>query len=79
MPIITHIICNGCGAVKKEANHWFAVATLEQNLLIRPLDVALAQRDVGPSAEREEYYCGQRCTVEAVGQWMEHHARIAFN
>ena len=79
MPIVTHIVCGGCGAVKKETNHWFAVTIFEKNVLIRPLDVALAQTGVGPPAGREEYYCGQRCVVQAIGQWMEHHAPVGFN
>ena len=71
MPIVTQILCGGCGAVKKETNHWFAVAILEHGVLLRPLDVALLTTQVGQRAGREEYYCGQKCALEAMTQWME--------
>jgi hypothetical protein len=71
MPIVTQVVCGGCGAVRRQTNHWFVVAIVEQSLLVRPLDVALAQRGVDPSPGSEEYYCGQQCALGAVGQWMQ--------
>jgi len=79
MPIVTQILCGGCGAVKKDTNHWCTVAVVEHGVLLRPLDVALATTQGGPRAGGEEYYCGQKCALEAVGRWMEHHAAIVLN
>ena len=56
---------------KRETNHWFAVVIVDQTAVVRPLDVALAERVASPSAGTEEYYSGQKCALEAVGQWME--------
>jgi hypothetical protein len=70
MPIITQIVCGGCGAVKKEANHWFAVSIVEQGMTIRPLNAALQDREASGKSN-EEYYCGQKCALEVVAQWMD--------
>ena len=69
MPIIRQIICGGCGAVKKETNHWFAVAIVEDGVMIHPLDAALLHVE-RPYKNAEEYYCGQKCALEGIAQWM---------
>jgi hypothetical protein len=68
--MITQIVCGGCGAVKKETNHWFAISIVEHSLMIRSLTTALHG---GPSAAGSsvEYYCGQKCVLEAMAQWMD--------
>jgi hypothetical protein len=70
MPIISQIICGGCGTVKKETNHWFALAIVEHGLMIRPLDAALHHLEK-PGKFSEEYYCGQKCALEGIAQWMD--------
>jgi len=70
MPIITQIVCDGCGAIKKQTNHWFAVALADGGVIVRPLDAALrGQRAIEKNSE--QYYCGQKCAVKSIAQWMD--------
>ena len=70
MPIVAHIVCDGCQAVKKETNHWYAVSHENNSLCIRPLALPSdwAARNLPDSSI--EYYCGRFCAVEALTRWM---------
>ena len=72
MPIISQIICDGCQAVKKQANHWYTLVIEEnQQASLRPMamsPVELLKTDAGGI----QYLCGRRCVAEALDRWMDH-------
>ncbi|MGH7233470.1 MAG: hypothetical protein ACREJU_19220 [Nitrospiraceae bacterium] len=70
MPIVTNIVCDGCGTVKKEVNHWYALTGNQQGAYLQPLDLAL-HACAGPEGSQVQYYCGRKCAVEAVMGWMD--------
>jgi hypothetical protein len=69
MPIITQMLCGSCGTVQ-EANQWFVVSIDEYGLMIRPLDAMLLERRTSGTGT-EEYYCGQKCALKSIAQWMD--------
>ena len=72
MPIITHIVCDGCQAVKKEVNHWYALVTDDKGAHLQPLEMALRNRGpVETLRHQQSYFCGRRCALEALGCWMD--------
>jgi hypothetical protein len=71
MPIITQIICDGCGAVKRDVNHWYALSLTEQGPTIHSLASALDFEWPATNAANVKYFCGRRCTMAAVGSWMD--------
>jgi hypothetical protein len=68
MPIITQIVCDRCQAVKRKANHWYALTTNEEEATLQPLDCA--DWETVPGFE-QQYLCGRSCAVEALTQWMD--------
>jgi hypothetical protein len=71
MPIISQILCDGCQAVKKQANHWYTLAISDNHeARLRPMAMApveLFQAD----AVGVQYLCGRRCVIGALDQWMD--------
>ena len=68
MPVVIQTICDGCGMVKKEANHWYTIEfSGTSEVKIRPM---------GPSPASIEgkhltYLCGRRCIAESLDRWMD--------
>lgn len=58
----TILICDGCGAEKREVNHWFGVGIYGEEFAIRPF----ASRMVSDSI-----YCGQACVIRALSEHMD--------
>ena len=57
-------------ATRLRQQDWFAVAIDEKGLMIRPLDAALRERRTS-GIGTEEYYCGQKCALKSIAQWMD--------
>ena len=71
MPVITQIVCDGCRAVKREANHWYTlVLTEKQEAILRPMAATPADLFT-PEAIEVQYFCGRRCVGEAFDRWMD--------
>ena len=71
MPIATQIICDGCQAVKREVNHWYAMTITEQGAHLQSLDDALRLSWDKRESSEIQYFCGRSCTLTAVGSWMD--------
>ncbi len=69
MPIVAHIVCDGCQAVKKDTNHWYVSSIENNSFCIRPLDLP-ADWATKNSPDSVQYFCGRFCAVEAVTRWM---------
>jgi len=55
------VICDECGATKKETNHWWKVyVTRDACLAISPYSEVVVGKDV----------CGQACASKAVSRWL---------
>ena len=68
MPIVAHVVCDGCQAVKKDTNHWYASSIENNNFCIRPLDLPA---DVAiQNYSSAQYFCGRFCALAALTQWM---------
>jgi hypothetical protein len=71
MPIISQIICDGCKAVKKEANHWYTLVISDtQEASLRPMAKSRAELFHADVAG-VQYLCGRRCVSEALDRWMD--------
>jgi hypothetical protein len=70
MPIVAHIVCDGCQAVKKETNHWYSVSHENNSLCIKPLSLPADWATKTLPDSSIEYYCGRFCAVEALTRWM---------
>jgi hypothetical protein len=71
MPIAAQIICDGCQTVKKETNHWYTVVLDNQHqACLRPMSYtppSLLQLGIS----HVSYFCGRRCAMDGIGQWMD--------
>ena len=70
MPIITQIVCDGCQAVKKEVNHWYAMTVTEMGAHLQPLDL-LHDRLDAPLLKDRMFLCGRSCALTALTHWMD--------
>lgn len=70
MPIVAHIVCDGCQAVKKDTNHWYAVSLESKNLTIKPLQLPPDWATKNFPDSSVQYYCGRFCALEALTKWM---------
>jgi hypothetical protein len=71
MPIISQIICDGCQAVKKQANHWYTLVIEEnQQVVLRPMAMSPVEL-LKTDAAGIQYLCGRRCVAEALDRWMD--------
>jgi len=70
MPIVAHIVCDGCQAVKKETNHWYSITNENNGLCIKPLSLPADWATKNLPDSSIEYYCGRFCAVEALTRWM---------
>jgi len=60
---ITQYKCDGCGAIKGEANHWWLASNLSGSLAIAPWDG-------GWAVDRAQHYCGAACVHKALDAFM---------
>jgi hypothetical protein len=68
MPVVIQTICDGCGTVKKDANHWYTVEfTGMSEAKVRPMSPSPASVD----ARHLKYMCGRRCIAESLDRWMD--------
>ena len=59
MPIITQIICDGCGAVKQEVNHWYAITVTGESALLKPLDRLSENQCIAEATGDQQVFCGR--------------------
>ena len=64
MPIISKVICDGCGAEKKSENHWWVLSPGFRVFAIQALD---KQAKVSDS---ELVLCGEPCVHKKISEWM---------
>jgi hypothetical protein len=61
-------ICDGCGAAKRETNHWFL-------LFIRSAEkiqyVAISEWSQPDAEEANAFACGEACSHKLVSRWFE--------
>lgn len=68
MPVVIQTICDGCGMVKKEANHWYTVEfTGTSEVKVRPMGPSPTSLD----AQNLKNMCGRRCIAESLDRWMD--------
>ena len=68
MPVVMQTICDGCGMVKKDANHWYTLEfTGMSEAKVRPMGPS----PVSVDAKHLTYLCGRRCIAESLDRWME--------
>ena len=68
MPVLLQTVCDGCGMVKKEANHWYTLELMgTSEAKIRPMSPAPASVCV----QDLKYLCGRRCIAESLDRWMD--------
>ena len=70
MPIVAHIVCDGCQAVKKDTNHWYAISVENNSFCIRPLALPADWATKNFPDSSLQYFCGRFCAVEALTRWM---------
>ena len=70
MPIVAHIVCDGCQAVKKDTNHWYRSSIENNSFCIRPLDLPADWATKDSPDSYVQYFCGRFCAVEALTRWM---------
>lgn len=54
--------CDGCGAEKKEVNHWYAASVAGTNFMVGELKFSVAG---------DRVYCGQQCLIKALSEHLE--------
>ncbi|HEV2493741.1 MAG TPA: hypothetical protein VG204_11810 [Terriglobia bacterium] len=59
MPRVEYWKCGGCGKLKGEDNHWFAVIEHADGFFVAPLAAI---------AKPTEAYCGEQCLHKALSQ-----------
>lgn len=61
--IIEQVVCDGCGALKGDANHWFAVESTvdDKGLTLWPIDEV-------PDADAStvKHLCGTQCALKYI-------------
>ncbi len=68
MPVVMQTVCDGCGMVKKEANHWYILEFIgTSEAKVRPMGPSPASVD----AQGLKYLCGRRCVAESLDRWMD--------
>lgn len=60
MSVALQIKCDGCGKIKGETNHWYAINKVENKLVIMPY--------TENRAKRYPVLCGQECLVKSISE-----------
>jgi hypothetical protein len=61
----TVFTCDGCGAQKKEANHWFFATSVGGIFRLS----AWNSSGIEDSGD-ESHYCGEKCVLKAVSEFL---------
>lgn len=65
MPRLDVFVCDcGCGAQRKESNHWFCISSGRLALVLSELDPGLEYSD------EMLYLAGEQCVLKTVGEYM---------
>jgi len=64
MPIVSKVICDGCGAEKKSENHWWVLAAGIGAIWIQVFN---PQEKVADGAF---VLCGEPCVHKKISEWM---------
>ena len=68
MPVVIQTVCDGCGVVKKEANHWYLLEFVGMSeAKVRPMGLSPA----AVNAQDVKYLCGRRCVAQSLDRWMD--------
>lgn len=76
MPVIKQYKCDGCGAEKREANHWWALSVVAGVLYLQTFDQRMQSLIHLPPRQRElvedgaEILCGQECVTKKISEFM---------
>lgn len=66
MPIIKQYKCDGCGALKKEANRWWVLRVANTETILMTIErgeqISIAEGDL--------ILCGQDCVSKKNSEWM---------
>jgi hypothetical protein len=71
MPLVTHIVCDGCRTTKKDTTQWYTMTRRQETAEVSPLHF---RADGRPYAERDglqQYFCGRYCLIAALTKWMD--------
>ncbi len=61
-------ICDGCGAERRETNHWVVFA----GSVLNPKRYTFEDADQGLTRDDMRLdYCGQSCAMSAFSRWMD--------
>lgn len=64
------IKCDGCGAEKREANHWWALYREFDTLTIYPVRDDIGTRRLRRKLEYKGVFCGEACVIRAVSEFL---------
>jgi predicted Fe-S protein YdhL (DUF1289 family) len=71
--IVTQTICDGCGKIKQEANHWYILHTGMQEKQSMHMELLIHRRgDQSSSLDQEMERCdacGEACATELVSRY----------
>jgi len=56
--------CDGCGAERKQANHWFTTRVKDDGIIIDAFDPFLDANG------NYEHYCGESCLIARVSKFL---------
>ncbi len=59
----TQYVCDGCGAVKGETNHWYSVAQGTGVFTVRPWSFA-------DKLDERSHFCGASCVQKALSKFL---------
>jgi endogenous inhibitor of DNA gyrase (YacG/DUF329 family) len=68
--IVSQVVCDRCGTVKKDANHWFASSTptvQAGGIVLYPIESAPVNP---PPSITIRHLCSERCVLGDVADWM---------
>jgi hypothetical protein len=63
--------CDGCGALKKDVNHWWMLQRFIEgaiNVLVLPWDEKAAAESA--ASQHTKHACGRECAHKLLDQWM---------
>ena len=67
----TSIVCDECGAQKKEINHWWVLCHGQSTVRIWPFAMAFeTTHESEKSGESVKDLCSEQCVTRAIGKWM---------
>lgn len=67
MSIETKYVCDVCGAVRGEANHWFILGLNDGE---ESSSIAVWPFDIDELYEGQRHVCGQKCAHALLDRWL---------